>query len=482
MATDADARTVADEVTSIADQQLFTTLAWLTPRTVLYATLGWVGVFAVGSIALANPFMTERAAGAGINYWNTMYLHGLLIGMVGIALLLGMMSFRIRWRHAWLLVCGGVIVATLLDTVGGIFDRHESPTSAGMWTQVVGFFALDEMLAVVVLACMVDWFARAEGSRRLSFLVAWLSAISMLIAAVMGHIAGWVLDYGPHPWFVVSYARFVGEKVTDLQANLTSSHSHEMAVALSSFVIAAGVAFFAERRRGAPGAVVRRLGLAAVAVGVVVFTTAYVAAGFTTWAIPAWFQSANGTNGVAADDLVTGLAMVGGLVALVGSLLARVARPVWPLVAAAWTWLLSIGLVVATGYWIELHETHFGAGDPTAPGAPADAVFTWFHQDIGLFLLPLVTAVMLATAHLVDPDRQAAIAVTAIAGSSVLFAGGMVYVFGDPAVHGAGYVISTIGLLVVGAAMLASSWWGLAARMLQARQRTETPQSVGVVR
>jgi len=152
---------------------------------------------------------------------------------------------------------------------------------------------------------------------------------------------------------------------------------------------------------------------------------------------------------------------------------ARVARPIWPVVAAVWTWLLSVGLVAASGYWIELHETHFGAGDPKAAGAGADAVFTWFHQDIGLFLLPLVTAVMLATAHLVDPNRRTAVALAAITGSSVLFLGGMVYVFVDPAIHGAGYVISTIGLLVLGSALLGSFWWGFAARFLHDHRRAQ---------
>ena len=197
----------------------------------------------------------------------------------------------------------------------------------------------------------------------------------------------------------------------------------------------------------------------------------YVAAGFTTWAIPAMFQSAGGTNGIAADDLVTGLAMVGGLVALAGSLVAQVSRPIWPVVAALWTWLLSVGLVAVSGYWIELHETHFGAGDPKAAGASADAVFTWFHQDIGLFLLPLVTAMMLATAHLVDPNRRNAVALTAIVGSSLLFLGGMVYVFVDPVIHGTGYVISTIGLLILGSALLGSIWWGFVARYLDDHRR-----------
>jgi len=94
-----------------------------------------------------------------------------------------------------------------------------------------------------------------------------------------------------------------------------------------------------------------------------------------------------------------------------------------------------------------------------------------FHQDIGLFL-PLVTAVMLATAHLVDPNRRTAVALTAIAGSSLLFLGGMVYVLVDPAIHGAGYVISTIGLLVIGSALLGSIWWGFAAKVLREHRQS----------
>jgi len=118
-----------------------------------------------------------------------------------------------------------------------------------------------------------------------------------------------------------------------------------------------------------------------------------------------------------------------------------------------------------------LHGTHFGAGGPKAAGASADAVFTWFHRDIGLFLLPLVTAMMLSTAHLVDPNHRTAVALAAITGSSVLFLGDMVYVFVDPAIHGPGYVISTIGLLVLGWALLGSIRWGFAAKVLHDHRR-----------
>lgn len=442
----------------VADQAMWRHLPWLTPRLVLLGTLGWTILYALGSIGLANPFFTERTAISPIKYWNVMYLHGMLIGTVGIAVLLAMLVFDIRNRRCWLFIPGGVVVATVLATMGGIWDRSTSPTSAAMWTQVAGFFALDEILIVAVLAFVLDWFARTPASRRLSYLVATLSAASMLIAAIMGHIAGWILDYGPHPWFVVSYAHFVGEKVSDWQANLTGSHSHEMVVAYMTLVAAAAVAQFGERTATVRGAVLRRIGLLAMAIGIVGFTVIYVIAGWTTWVIPTLFQSSHGVNGLASDDLVTGFAMVGGVVALAGAVMGRVDPRRWGGVAAGWTWLLSVGMVVATGYWIEFHETHFGAGSP-APGAANDAVFTWFHQDVGLFLLPLMTAVMLITSRFVLPRRQDGIALGMIVGSTVLFVGGMVYVFVDATRHGPGYVLSTIGLFVMGAALLATIWW-----------------------
>ena len=212
----------------VADQRVSDRLSWLTPRRVLLGTLAWVGTFALGSMALANPFFAEKTADSPIKYWNIMYLHGLLIGMVGIALLLGMLVFDIQWPHARLLVAGGVILATLLDTIGGVFDRSASTTSAPMWTQVAGFFVLDEMLVAVIIAFGIDWFAHTAPSRQLSFVVGWLASVSMFIAAIMGHIAGWILDFGAHPWFVASYAKFVGEKASDLQANMVGSHSHDM--------------------------------------------------------------------------------------------------------------------------------------------------------------------------------------------------------------------------------------------------------------
>ena len=76
------------------------------PRTVLYAP-------SVGSDcslwgAWGTRSSTERVAGAGLDYWNAMYLRGVLIGMVAIALLLGMLAIPDSLATHLLLLGGGV--------------------------------------------------------------------------------------------------------------------------------------------------------------------------------------------------------------------------------------------------------------------------------------------------------------------------------------------------------------------------------------
>jgi hypothetical protein len=128
--------------------------------------------------------------------------------------------------------------------------------------------------------------------------------------------------------------------------------------------------------------------------------------------------------------------------------------------AALLAWLLSFATVVVAGFAIEMNEAYFGAGDPTAAGAAKDAVFTWFHQDIGLFLLPAIVLVMLAVERLAERDHPTWIGAVTIAGTSLAFLGGVTYVVIDPATYGPGYVISTIGLLLIGVALLGVLWWG----------------------
>jgi hypothetical protein len=440
-------------------------LPWLTPRRLLLFVIGWMVLFALLSIAVADPFAAEPSAKATPDYARVMFLHGLLIGSAGLAALLACRVLALRSRHAQVWIVGGVLAATVLAAVGGLFDRSIPGSEVPMWVQIFGFFALDEILLVLVLAIVAEW---REGRRDLPILASGLAAGSMFAAALMGHLAGWIMEFGTgFPPIIGSYASAAGfASGDDFTAALVGSHSHDMAVAVMALAIVLVAVQFGSATLTGAGRTVVRSGLAMVAVGVVAMTALYVAMAFTTWGPPTLFVSGpDGANGIAGDDIVTGVFVMGGGVLVAAGLVlghAVQARPIR--LAALWAWLLSFATVVVAGFAIEMNRAYFGAGDPNAAGAAKDAVFTWFHQDIGLFLLPAIVLVMLAVERLAERDHPAWIGAVTIAGTSLAFLGGLTYIVVDPATYGPGYVISTIGLLLIGVALLGVLWWGAVGR------------------
>ncbi len=447
------------------DEPPFGRFPWLTQRHLIFFVIGWLVLFALGSLLVSNPFQSESSAGATPDYWRVMYLHGLLIGMVGLLALLTCSVLQLTSRHTRALIVGGVLFATIVTAIGGIWDRQIPGAEVPMWVQILGFFALDEILIALLVGLVVEWRRRTPVSRTLPFWAAGLGATSMLVAALMGHLAGWILEFGDTPGVIGSYAASVGLSLDDLSANLIGSHSHEMVVGVMALTVAIAVRQFGYERLAGAARRVAQLGLTMVAAGAALMTVMYVAMGFTTFDPGTYFTSAGGTNGIAGDDIVTGvLVMTGGLIALVSVLfVARnqaetmAGHPVR--LAAVWSWVLSFVTVVVAGYAIELNEVHFGAGG-AAPAAVNDAVYTWLHQDIGLFLMPALVLVMLVVERFVAPRHQGWIGWAAIVGSTVTFVGGLIFVFVNPALHGPGYDVTTVGLLVVGLALLGTMWWG----------------------
>lgn len=434
---------------------------WLTHRRLVVFVIGWLALFALLSIFVSNPFASEASASSTPDYARVMFLHGLLIGMVGLGALLTCNILCLRSTHMRVWITGGVVFATVLAAIGGIWDRSIPGSEVAMWTQIFGFFALDEILVLLMAGMIGEWLRHGPFSRTLPFLAAFVASASMLIAAIMGHLAGWIMEFGNFPAFLGSYAHTVGfASIDDFAGALVGSHSHEMAVGSMALIAAILAVQFGYTRREGIARTVARIGMAMIAVGTAAMTIIYVAAGWTTWSPPPMFV--NGANGIASDDIVTGILVMGGGVIVAAALVltrALLRRPVR--LAAAWAWVLSFATVVVAGFAIEMNEVYFGAGDPKAAGAANDAIFTWLHQDIGLFLLPTMVLVMLAVERLVaGRSHPAWIGWTAIAGTTLTFAGGLVYVFITPTMYGAGYVISTIGLLIVGVSLLATLWWG----------------------
>lgn len=445
------------------DRPQITRTPWLTHRHLVVFVTGWLVLFAFLSIFLANPFASEASASSTPDYARVMFLHGLLIGMVGLGALLTCNILCLRSTHVRVWIAGGVVFATMLAAIGGIWDRSIPGSEVAMWTQIFGFFALDEILIMLVAGMIGEWLRHGTLSRTLPFLAAFTSAVAMFIAAVMGHLAGWIMEFGNFPTILGSYAHAVGfASIDDFAGALVGAHSHEMAVGSMALIASILAVQFGYTRRQGIARTIARIGIAMIAVGTAAMTVIYVAAGWTTWSPPPMFV--NGANGIASDDIVTGILVMGGGVIVAAALVLTrtlLRRPVR--LAAAWAWVLSFATVVVAGFAIEMNTAYFGAGDPKAAGAASDAIFTWLHQDIGLFLMPTMVLVMLAVERLVaGRSHPAWIGWTAIVGTTITFVGGLVYVFITPTMYGAGYVISTIGLLITGVSLLTAIWWSVA--------------------
>jgi hypothetical protein len=94
-----------------------------------------------------------------------MFLHGLLIGMVGLMSLLACQVLRLRSTHVRMWITGGTVLATILAAVSGIRDRTIPGSEVPMWTQIFGFFALDEILLVLLIGIIGEWHSRFPAVR-----------------------------------------------------------------------------------------------------------------------------------------------------------------------------------------------------------------------------------------------------------------------------------------------------------------------------
>ncbi len=194
-----------------ADEAVLARFPWLTDRRIVFFVLSWMLLFGVISAFISNPFQSESSATASPNYWHVMFLHGLLIGMVALGALIACQVFELHSKHVRVWIALGALAATIPVAIGGIFDKAVPGYEVPMWIQIVGFFALDEILLMLLVGFVLEYRRRAPVSRTLPFVGAAVATASLLVAAVMGHLAGgcWSLA-----WSRVSCARSPSRSAT----------------------------------------------------------------------------------------------------------------------------------------------------------------------------------------------------------------------------------------------------------------------------
>lgn len=442
---------------------LFPSVRWLTPRRLAFFLIFWISIFFAGSLLVNNPFVGSSGAsnwdlGAGSPnyYWVVMYLHGLNTGLVGLAALVACDFFALPSIHVRRGILGGVLVAGVLSPIGAIFNTSAPWTNAGLWIQVAAFLALDEIAILFLWGMFSVWREGAPRSRTFPFITAMLTGGVMLLAALMGHLAGTILGFGDNPALLGEYAsQEMGVSLNDWAAALIGAHSYLMITA-----VPAGVMSLAALRLGyfsLQGWTKRfaQFGFLLVCIDLVAQSGMALLIGFSGWPgdLPPELSALPGVPSfLALNDASNFVFLILGGLLLLGALLVGSRRlQGWKLPAALPLRALPLLMLAIFTILTTLTEP----SDGTAIGTPPQA---WLRLFIAFYLTMLVVLVVLLAERLLTEQRQIRVGWAATGGSLLMFTGATIYVYTGLFVGG---VVAVAGLVVVGYAFLTTTWWGL---------------------
>ncbi len=278
-----------------------------------------------------------------------------------------------------------------------------------------------------------------------------LASLSATLAGVYGLILaqGMFVGFSSVPQ-LQSYVTSLGINDTTFEANLVTSHSHEMLPAVMGGIVAltalsVGYEGLESRRRNLVNA-----GMLLSCLGIVTMSYLYFVSGLGTYSIPTLFPSGpGGMNGLALDDSQTGIVGWGALVSLVG---------LWPFLkksslrlASVMTWVFAMLSLIGVGYYIEFNESYYGFGSPGVPpaGGPGylhDDAFMSGHLMFPFFMLPLMAGVLLYLDRYVPDGWKRSVSLVSLVGMVVGLVGLVEFVVTT------NWYVEGVGLIIMGLA------------------------------
>jgi hypothetical protein len=391
------------------------------PKLILWWSVAWaVCTFALAPLVnYVTPFLDSAYTNQWTPdvYWRlVMYWHGaIFIPWVTVLAVLVTIRFRLDsmaglpGRLIRESVFIGGFFAVPIAGVAGIFDVYDRfAMGIPLWTQIFAFLIADEMAIALVIAMIV--FPRSHGGYLrvgMPYYTILTGVGSALTAAMLGHVGGYLTWFGPTPGVFNQYINSTmypvlgysnSTSVITFTEDVVGSHSHLMLIALMAGVVAlVAVSFGYYENWGKKSKRVANFGFSVMIVALLGALAMYVAAGAGNYQIPSFFV--NGVNGVAADDMTTGVVGLGAAFVLVGMLahsrgsLSEFGKPLYkdPLfVAVVFAWITIYLVIPATGFFINFNETFFQGA-----GIGLDDAFNRFHQDFGFYLLPSLVTLLI---------------------------------------------------------------------------------------
>ncbi len=355
-------------------------------------------------LALILSFLTIHWFAPGdFGYSAAMHYHGVMVPVLILMYLLAQKMFDLGIPSERLYTAGAILAIILVGT-GSIFNNSKGISLAAV-VQITGLFITD-CLGVILLASMALYALKKEEKTKKPDMAFWLlfaSISAILMAASLGHLAGWCLDLGTRSIpGLNALLETTNMNPKGFQSDLVTSHSHLIVAALLSGLAALTARCFWYQSNTGWKKRVCNLGLGVTLIALLSATAIYTICAITGWNPPVLFTS--GPSGIPLDDLVLTTGEGGILITMAGLFLSpaptgiKSSRTIKGTIkiAVSLNWVLGFAGAVLLGIYIELHEGFYGTGLPPAPGAINDSIFIRAHLLYAFFLLPTILAVSLA--------------------------------------------------------------------------------------
>jgi hypothetical protein len=444
---------------------LFPHVRWLTPRRLALFLILWNTIFFAGSVFVNNPFTRlgsfsnwNVGAGSPNYYWVVMYLHGLITGLVGIAALVACDFFELPSIHVRRGILVGVLVAGVLSPIGAVFNTSSPWTTAGLWVQITAFLALDEIVILFLWGMLTLWREGAPRSRTFPFITASLAGAVMLVAALIGHLAGLILGFGDNPTLLGQYAALeIGVSLNAWAQDLAGAHSYLMITAVPAGLMALAAVRFGYYRLAGATKLLAQVGFALVCIDLVLQTAMSLLLGFSSWPgdLPPQVSALPGVPSfLALNDASTFVFLVLGGILLYIALVIGTGR------LKGWTDHAVLPIRVVPLLMLVVFTVLTAATEPAGSSLIGTPTQAWIRLFISFYLTMMVVLVVFLADRLLGARQSLEIGWMATVGSVTAFAGVLVYV--TLGLYAGGY-IAAAGVILVGLSFVLTSWWGLSA-------------------
>ncbi len=271
--------------------------------------------------------------------------------------------------------------------------------------------------------------------------------IVLFIGELIGLLILWLSIFGAS--FFGAYAQSFGG-VGSTISSIIDPHSHGVAVALIAIVIGLAAAQFGVMKKRDWKRSAARVGMWISGISLVALIVVYLAGVFVNYSPPTLFASGpNGINGMAGDDALITMVLLGGIISLIPLALTKFngkasARDAvrFALLFTMLMWLVANAL---SGFFIEFNESSFQTNL-----LANDAAFAQFQPMVGIFFLTIVAMVLIAVDYYGKKGLgRKSVGLVAGIGVALSVIGGLAWVFFDPTVGGWYFWAYMLGIIVV---------------------------------